>query len=165
MRSCGSAWKTCQIITIGSASVTSGDDECVWPGDHARRRAADASLESSDGGAARGDSQDRQSGDMLGGSADGGPQFRVVSFAQEAHANLLRSGGGLTDEELIVYRRPWPVGKTAEGVMVDDHAVVHIAQATDTKEAAEAELRRVGAGGGEKKIDIFIFLSHEGILK
>ena len=73
-----------------------------------------------------------------------------VSFAQEAHANLLRSGGGLTDEELIVYRRPWPVGKTAEGVMVDDHAVVHIAQATDTKEAAEAELRRVGAGDGAR---------------
>jgi len=39
-----------------------------------------------------------------------------VSFAQEAHANLLRKGGGLTDEELIVYRRPWPAGKTAEGV-------------------------------------------------
>ena len=71
-----------------------------------------------------------------------------VSFAQEAHANLLRSGGGLTDEEMIVYRRPWPPGKTAEGVMVDDHAVVQVVEATDTKANAEEELRRASAGDG-----------------
>ena len=65
-----------------------------------------------------------------------------VSFAQEAHANLLRSGGGLTDDEIIVYRRPWPAGRTAEGVMVDDHAVVQVVDAAATKSDAEAELRR-----------------------
>ena len=71
-----------------------------------------------------------------------------VSFAQEAHANLLRSGGGLTDEEMIVYRRPWPTGMTAEGVMVDDHAVVQVVKAKDTKANAEEELRRASAGDG-----------------
>ena len=30
----------------------------------------------------------------------------AVSFAHEGHANLLRTGGGLTDDEMIVYRRP-----------------------------------------------------------
>ena len=77
-----------------------------------------------------------------------------VSFAQEAHANLLREGGGLTDDELIVYRRPWPAGKTAEGVMVDDHAVVHKARATESKAAAEAALQQASSGRVAESADV-----------
>ena len=77
-----------------------------------------------------------------------------VSFAQEAHANLLREGGGLTDDELIVYRRPWPAGKTAEGVMVDDHAVVHKARATESKAAAEAALQQASSGRVAESVDV-----------
>ena len=77
-----------------------------------------------------------------------------VSFAQEAHANLLREGGGLTDDELIVYRRPWPAGKTAEGVMVDDHAVVHKARTTESKAAAEAALQQASSGRVAESADV-----------
>jgi len=68
--------------------------------------------------------------------------LNAVGYAQEAHANLLRRGGCLRDHELIVHRRPWPAGATAEGLMVDDHAVVQVVPAGEDAAAATA---RVGA--------------------
>ena len=52
--------------------------------------------------------------------------LNAVSFAQIAHANLLRKFGGLREEHLLVYRRPIPMSSVQEGVMIDDHVVTAI---------------------------------------
>ena len=51
----------------------------------------------------------------------------------------------MTDDEMIAYRRPWPIGKTAEGVMVDDHAVLQIVDESETRAKSLEALRRARA--------------------
>ena len=44
----------------------------------------------------------------------------ATAFAQGAHVQLLRNSGLMVPEQTIAYRRPWPRGKVAQGVMIDD---------------------------------------------
>ena len=52
----------------------------------------------------------------------------AVDIAQESHVNLLRSFGGMRDEETMMYRRPLPYPPTGyyEGIMIDDHLGIQL---------------------------------------
>ena len=56
--------------------------------------------------------------------------LNATIFAQEGHVALLREHGGLEPAELVTYRGTFPAGDVAEGVMIDDHAVVAQVPAT-----------------------------------
>ena len=73
--------------------------------------------------------------------------LNAVSFAQIAHANLLRKFGGLREEHSLVYRRPIPMSAVQEGVMIDDHVVTAIVPLTSRPEDAMQELEAAKAGG------------------
>lgn len=77
----------------------------------------------------------------------------AVSFAQESHSNILRSGGCMATEHLIVYRRPFPLpsidgSHIIEGVMLDDHVVGCVVDMDATREQALDDLAHAGAGIG-----------------
>ena len=73
----------------------------------------------------------------------------AVGFGQEAHVNALRQGGCMRDADLLVFRRPLPLGPVMEGVMVDDHVVLAITERGASRTAALAELDRVLRDGVE----------------
>ena len=50
--------------------------------------------------------------------------LNATTFAQCGHVELLRRFGAMTPDVLLTYRGVPPAGKVAEGVMIDDHAVV-----------------------------------------
>ena len=52
----------------------------------------------------------------------------AVDIAQESHVNLIKTFGGLLDDEMMIYRRRLlvPVSRFYEGVMIDDHLGVQI---------------------------------------
>ena len=69
--------------------------------------------------------------------------LNATVFAQEGHVALLREHGGLEQAEMITYRGTFPAGDVAEGVMIDDHAVV--AQVPATRGWQKAAAARRGA--------------------
>ena len=69
--------------------------------------------------------------------------LNATVFAQEGHVALLREHGGFEPAEMITYRGTFPAGDVAEGVMIDDHAVV--AQVPATRGWQKAAAARRGA--------------------
>ena len=67
--------------------------------------------------------------------------LNATVFAQEGHVALLREHGGLEQAEMITYRGTFPAGDVAEGVMIDDHAVVAQVPATRGWQKAAAARR------------------------
>ena len=55
----------------------------------------------------------------------------AVDLAQAVHAQVLRNAGCMSDEELLEWGRPIPLGPIFEGLYIDDHVVAAIVDRSD----------------------------------
>ena len=80
--------------------------------------------------------REREAGVKPGGDDDNDVVFclstvamgdkNATTFGQCAHVQLLRDAGLMKDQQTISYRKPWPRSKVAQGVVIDDQAIVAI---------------------------------------
>ncbi len=64
----------------------------------------------------------------------------AVEEAQTAHMNVLRAGGVLPDESLLLYDQSFPRGDTLVGVVVDDLGIIQVVRPRDSRGPGDEEL-------------------------
>eukprot|EP00973_Karenia_brevis_P076861 10674942-Karenia_brevis.AAC.1 len=52
--------------------------------------------------------------------------LNAVDIAQQTHVSALQDGGNMTPDVTLIYGDPLPSGNLLEGVVVDDHLIMHI---------------------------------------